>query len=615
LILINNVFKWSANMRLINFVFLGCVVITQACGGRASSSSSSEISVSGVTLSKYSLGLQVGELYKLEAVVSPINASNTQLTWNSENSTVATVDPSGQVSAITPGMANITVRTNDGNFTATVTVIVSESNIPASGITVFPVSLSLFAGSSQLLKYNIIPENSTNPEVVWNSSNSSVAVVNSMGVVSGVASGSAVVTATTVDGGYAAASVVKILPAPTYFIGGSFSGLNGGRVSLLNNAIDSLSLTADGIFQFPIKASRYSVTVSQQPLGFQWCSVSNGVGVGAADVTNIFVNCDKAVVNVITYGRAVQGPTLGNPRGVVADPNGNLYVADSYNHLIRKIDSSGDIVIFAGSYPYGSGNNDGQISNARFTSPRDLSLDVFGNVYVADTGNSRIRKIDSSGNVTTLAGSMWGYTDGQGTAAEFATPEGISVDVSGNVYVADTGNNRIRIINSSANVTTIAGSGAIGSADGQGMVASFNEPYSVAVDSSGNIYVADTGNHRIRRIDPLSNVTTLAGSGVSGSTDGHGTAATFNRPHGVSVDISGNVYVADTGNNSIRKIDPFGNVTTLAGSAGGGAVDGLGAVAMFNMPYGVSIDMSGNLYVADSANNSIRKLSPMPFGN
>ena len=308
------------------------------------------------------------------------------------------------------------------------------------------------------------------------------------------------------------------------------------------------------------------------------------------------------------------------PYGVAVDMSGNVYVADTGNNRIRKITPNGNVTTLAGS---GSrGYADGQGTAAIFHSPfGDLAVDGSGNVYVADTNNNRIRKITPSGDVTTLAGSGRNsfngdtaviegssYADGPGTKASFASPSGVAVDGSGNVYVADTGNHRIRKITPGGNVTTLAGSGSIGHVDGQGSEASFYEPTGVAVDESRNVYVADKGNARIRKITPSGNVTTLAGSGSRGYGEGQGTAASFAYPYGLAVDGVGNVYVADNGNNRIRKITPSGNVTTLAGSGSYGSTDGPGTSASFNSSTGVAVDGSGNVYVADMFNHRIRKI-------
>jgi sugar lactone lactonase YvrE len=259
----------------------------------------------------------------------------------------------------------------------------------------------------------------------------------------------------------------------------------------------------------------------------------------------------------------------------------------------------------AGSGSSGSADRTG--NEASFNLPQNLAVDSIGNVYVADSWNYKIRKITSAGVVTTLAGSgVSGSEDGTGTAASFRGPGGVAVDSNGNVYVAD--NLKIRKITSTGNVTTFAGSGVSGSEDGTGTAASFNSPSGVAVDKNGNVYVADSWSHKIRKITPEGVVTTFAGSGVLGSEDGTGTAASFNSPSGVAVDKNENVYVADSSNNKVRKITPAGAVTTLAGSGRKGSRDG--TAANFNYPNGVAVDSIGNVYVVDSGNYKIRKVTP-----
>ena len=208
--------------------------------------------------------------------------------------------------------------------------------------------------------------------------------------------------------------------------------------------------------------------------------------------------------------------------------------------------------------------------------------------------------------VTTLAGSTQGFADGTGSAAQFNRPQGVTVDSAGTVYVADFYNNRIRKITSAGVVTTLAGS-TQGFADGIGSAAKFYYPNGVAVDSSGTVYVADTYNHHIRTITSAGVVTTLAGSDGPGSADGTGSAAQFNYPIGVAVDSSGAVYVADSNNHRIRTITPAGVVTTLAGSTFGYA-DGTGSAAQFYYPYGVAVDSSGAVYVVDRGDSRIRKI-------
>jgi sugar lactone lactonase YvrE len=270
---------------------------------------------------------------------------------------------------------------------------------------------------------------------------------------------------------------------------------------------------------------------------------------------------------------------------------------------------TGWVATLAGSGDYGFA--DGIGTAASFRNPQGIAVDSSGNVYVADSNNYRIRKITPNGTVTTLAGSGdSGYADGIGTAARFKRPGGVAVDSSSNVYVADSFNHRIRKITPNGTVTTLAGSGDYGYADGIGTSASFYYPRGLVVDSSGNVYVADSYNQRIRKITPDGTVTTLAGSDNQAYADGNGTAASFNYPQGVAVDSSGNVYVADTQNQRIRKITPNGTVTTLAGSGDQSYSDGLGTAARLNSPQGVAVDSSGNVYVADSNNYRIRKITP-----
>ncbi len=307
-----------------------------------------------------------------------------------------------------------------------------------------------------------------------------------------------------------------------------------------------------------------------------------------------------------------------HPFGITIDASGNLFVVDSTNHTIRQIViATGAVTTLAGTAGSG-GSTNGTGAAARFQWPRGIVSDGAGTLYVADTANYTIRQIViATGVVTTplgTAGSL-GTADGIGAAAQFEYPAGIALDGLGNLYVADTDNHTIRrIVIATGVVTSLAGAaGSSGSADGTGAAARFSFPYGVATDASGNVYVADTDNHTIRQIVPATAVVTTFAGAVesSGSADGIGAAARFEEPAGVVADASGNLYVADRRNHTIRKIAPDGVVTTLAGTAGSfGNTDGTGAAAQFNNPFGITIDVSGNLYVADSHNNMIRQVTP-----
>jgi hypothetical protein len=300
------------------------------------------------------------------------------------------------------------------------------------------------------------------------------------------------------------------------------------------------------------------------------------------------------------------------PKGVAVDSTGNVYVADTGSHTIRKITPAGGVTTLAGlSRSYGSA--DGTGTAARFQGPGSVAVDSTGNVYVADTYNYTIRKVTPAGVVTTLAGSAGnvGSADGTGAAARFYFVNGVAVDGTGNVFVADS-NNTIRKITPAGVVTTLAGSaGNYGNADGTGAAARFNFPTALVVDGAGNVYVADTGNLTIREVTPAGVVTTVAGSpGVAGNVDGTGASAQFYSPHGIAVDAAGNVFVADPVSSTLRKITPLGVVTTLAGVSTAGTTDGPAAASRFNGPNGMAADSAGNVYVADSENEAIRKISP-----
>lgn len=285
--------------------------------------------------------------------------------------------------------------------------------------------------------------------------------------------------------------------------------------------------------------------------------------------------------------------SFNSPTRVSNDAANNLFVADRDNNLIRKITPNGMVTTFAGG----------------FNQPNGVTVDLTGNVYVADATSNSIRKITSNGLVSTFAGSgSQGNANGTGTSASFYYPYAVALDVAGNIYVADAYNNLIRKITSNGLVTTLAGSGNQGFANGNGTSASFNHPNCVAADATGNIYVADPGNNMIRKVTSAGLVTTFAGNGNPGSTNGTATSASFNSPSGIALDAAGNFYVSDLGNNLIRKIDPSGIVTTLAGSGSTGSTNGIRTLASFNHPNDVQVNPAGFLYVADFGNNLIRKI-------
>jgi streptogramin lyase len=315
-----------------------------------------------------------------------------------------------------------------------------------------------------------------------------------------------------------------------------------------------------------------------------------------------------------------------SPTSIAVDTGGNLYVADYHNFIIRRITPSGTnwvvktIAGMAGSF----GSADGTNNNARFNQPTGIALDSNTNIYVADYFNHTIRKVTPSGTnwvVKTIAGmaGSFGSADGTNSDARFYFPRGVAVDAAGNVFVADLDNSTIRKITPVGTnwvVTTIAGmAGTNGIADGTNSNARFYWPAGIAVDASSNLFVSDYNNNTIRKLRPSGTnwvVSTIAGlAGTNGSANGTNSDARFYLPVGVAAGADGNLYVADFGNDQLRKLAPVGTnwvVSAFGGQAGiPGSTNGTNTVALFNQPQGIAVDNAGNIYVADAGNNAIRR--------
>lgn len=298
------------------------------------------------------------------------------------------------------------------------------------------------------------------------------------------------------------------------------------------------------------------------------------------------------------------------PTSILVRPNGVLWVADYYNAAIREVTQAGVVTTIMGALDEYS-VLDGTGTAARFGGPYAMAVDGAGAILITDGGYA-IRKTNPALQVTTLAGlgENPGSTDGTGTAARFKLPHGIAVNAAGEVIIADASNRKVRKATPAAAVSTVAGTGAFGSADGPAATATFGGVYDVVVDATGVTYVAD-GQNTIRKIDTNGEVSTLAGmAGSSGSTDGSGAAARFNNIQGIALGSDGTLYVADSWNHKIRKVTPMGEVTTFAGSGTNGHLDGAGTAARFAYPAGLALDAAGNVYVADTNNNVIRKITP-----
>lgn len=304
------------------------------------------------------------------------------------------------------------------------------------------------------------------------------------------------------------------------------------------------------------------------------------------------------------------------PWGIDVDGDGVVYVADHDNFLIRRVTPAGVVTTLAGSNINGvstTGAEDGVGSAARFNFPSGVAISGDGTVYISDSFNHAIRRITTpGGSVSTVAGSkpQRGFINGTGTGARLHFPAGVAVDASGNVFVAET--NAIRKITPDGVTSTFAGvSGEMGWVDGPAIAARFVNPTGIAAGPGGVLYVADYGNHTIRKINSAGVVTTLAGNGSAGPgyVDGSATTARFSSPWGIAVDALGVVYVTELGNHTIRRIEPSGEVSTLAGNRIAGFFDGTGASSRFNFPSGVTLDAAGNVYVTDWGNHVVRKIN------
>jgi sugar lactone lactonase YvrE len=401
-------------------------------------------------------------------------------------------------------------------------------------------------------------------------------------------------------------TAVAVDAAGNVYIAQSISGLSGGP-----QYTDIAEFTSAGAG--PFLGYRFPTSVAPAPTGLAVDAAGNAylvstgssaiLTVTAAGMTTAFV---PSAGSANATGAAA---SFNSPAGIAIDAAGNIYVADSGNNEIRQITPAGVVTTRAGSTIAGSA--DGAGIAATFRGPSAVAVDAPGNIYVADTGNNEIRKIAPAGTVTTLAGTTTaGAADGLGSAASFNGPAGVAVDAAGNVYVADANNHEVREITPAGMVTTLAGSASVGNANGAGAAASFYLPYGVAVDADGDVYVADAGFNQIRKIAPGGVVTTLAGDGFAGSTDGASAVARFSFPAGIAVDAAGNIYVADLDNNEIRRVTPAGLVSTLAGSTHAGNSDGAGAAASFYLPSAVAVNAFGEVYAADAGNNEIRKVTP-----
>jgi trimeric autotransporter adhesin len=400
----------------------------------------------------------------------------------------------------------------------------------------------------------------------------------------------------------------------------TFVVLTGTPIAVTVNSSGNLYISANGILA--VSPSRTVTTVAgNEPTPYGLATDASGnLYLAEFDENRIRKVSASGIITTVAgngnYGYsgdmgAAPLAQLNNPWGVAADSFGNIYIADSANSRVRKVSPGGIITTVAGTGSYGYSGDGGPASNAILSYPEGVAVDAADNLYIADTYNGRVRKVSTDGIITTVV------SGGTGNMRPFVGA--VAVDQSGNMFIAD-GDSQVWKVSPSGTATVFAGNGTRGYSGDNGAATSaqLSSPWGVGVDSSGSVYIADYTNQRIRKVSPSGIISTVAGNGSFGysGTDGDNgpaTSAKLYEPTGVCVDASGSIYIANYGGNNIRKVSPSGIITTIAGNVtvGYSGDHGSATNAQLNAPRGVAVDAAGNVYVADTSNSAIRLLQPL----
>jgi uncharacterized protein (TIGR03437 family) len=396
-----------------------------------------------------------------------------------------------------------------------------------------------------------------------------------------------------------------VLGSPTLTVTGGTAQatviVNGTQLAVGSN---SITASYSGDATHSASAASATVTVTQSTPTASGYTIGTVAGNGIAGSTG-------------DNGLAASAE-LNGPDGVAMDSAGNLFIADYYNNKVRKVTPAGTITTVAGTGDDGSGGDLGPAISARLSHPSGVAVDNAGNLFIADYMNNRIRKVTPGGTISTVAGNgTEGYNGDSipATSAELWLPIGVAVDSAGNLFIAELTGYRIRKVTPAGTISTVAGNGSPGYNDGPATSAGLNFPTGVAVDGAGNIFIADRGNNFIRKVTPAGMMSRVAGNGNQGFSGdgGPATSAALSYPSGVAVDAAGDLFIADAGNNLIRKVTPDGTISTVAGNrtSSSGGDGGPATSAGISSPPGVIVDNAGNLFIADFGNNKIRKLTPI----